>query len=381
MLNRALSRSPIDHRMEQLQEMLYTMYMDSDPLRKREADRWLREYRCTEQAWLAADQLLRMETVPEYALYFAAQTLHTKIQNSFSTLPQDSWESLRNAVVGHALKRKSGPKYIRTKLCLALAALAVQMTSWSGIIQYLTQALGTDQSGGVCLLEVCTVLPEECTDSIVQVPDTRRNIVMDELNRSSRGVLDLLVNLLHVASEPRNVEMQKMVFRCLRTWIRICSVPSDIAASNAVVQSLPNAARDPDLFDEACDAMVDVVRKYDNAQRDLPVVQLFLPCLGQLGNMFSTAAGDLDTDTCIGLARVFTEMAESYVDLIVGSSQMQQGQVIDLLLSCMSYCDVDVSDITFNFWFQYTNALRGVSPDRVEEHRGYLTKLAFACKC
>ena len=212
--------------MEQLYEALRVMYTDDDPNRKHEADKWLREYRFTEEAWLAADQLLQLESSPEYALFFAAQTLHTKIQTSFSTLPQSSWDSLRSSLIFHITRRRACPKYIRTKLCLALAALAVQMSTWNDIIPFLSQSFGMDQSGGLSLLEVCALLPEECTDYYLEVTDTRRDMVLRQLNEASQSVLNMLVHLLQTASEPRNIPMQQMVFRCLSSWIHNCSIPS-----------------------------------------------------------------------------------------------------------------------------------------------------------
>ncbi|RLO00285.1 hypothetical protein DYB28_000401, partial [Aphanomyces astaci] len=99
------------------------------------------------------------------------------------------------------------------------------------------------------------------------------------------------------------------------------------------------------------------------------------------------------TECCLGLARVFTEMAEVYLDILLGDSPMNQVLVVDTLLECMAFPDPErtslhlsyripfrnrilstrrtdsrsatiffLAAITIPFWFAFTEALRFV-PD------------------
>ena len=150
----------------------------------------------------------------------------------------------------------------------------------------------------------------------------------------------------------------------------------DILVANPVVQSLSRAILDDVLFEEACDAMVEVFRTYDNVERDYIVALQFAPHVLQLHNRFRQAADEMDSTVCTGLCRVFTEMAESYAEIIITHNQ---GQFIELLLSCMAYSDAEVADITFNFWFQYTKRLGKMSQVQIEQHKVYLVKLTSSC--
>lgn len=54
-------------------------------------------------AWKIADELLARK-VDLNSCYLAAQTMRSKLQNSFHELPQDSHVSLRDALLNHLSK-------------------------------------------------------------------------------------------------------------------------------------------------------------------------------------------------------------------------------------------------------------------------------------
>lgn len=150
-----------------------------------------------------------------------------------------------------------------------------------------------------------------------------------------------------------------------------------------MIQSLTSALQDPELFDIVVEVLVVLFRQYDNAGTDTEIVQLMVPQVMQLKDYFISVAQKLDTDACLGLCRVFTEMSESYVPLIVAAEDMNQSAILELLLGCMSYPEVEVADITFNFWFRFTGEILRMDADTrtksVHRHQNCLTKLAASC--
>mgnify|MGYP002715730952 CR=1 FL=1 len=63
--------------------------------------------------------------------YFAAQTMRTKIQYSFHELPPEAHISLRDSLIQYVEQEDEGSNsVVVTQLCLALAALSLQMSSW-----------------------------------------------------------------------------------------------------------------------------------------------------------------------------------------------------------------------------------------------------------
>lgn len=63
--------------------------------------------------------------------YFAAQTMRTKIQYSFHELPPEAHFSLRDSLIQHLEQINDyTDSVIVTQLCLALAVLSLQMSTW-----------------------------------------------------------------------------------------------------------------------------------------------------------------------------------------------------------------------------------------------------------
>lgn len=81
-------------------------------------------------AWTIADELLHHKRDLE-SCYFAAQTMRSKIQQSFHELPLEAHSSLRDSLLEHISQTNMNTNpIIITQLCLALADLSLQMVSW-----------------------------------------------------------------------------------------------------------------------------------------------------------------------------------------------------------------------------------------------------------
>lgn len=118
-------------------------------------------------AWTTADELLHHKRDLE-SCYFGAQTMRTKIQQSFHELPPEAHASLRDSLLEHLSQINEGTNtVIVTQLSLALADLALQMTTWHSPILDLINKFS--QSHVWPLLEIMTVLPEELEDRSVRL--------------------------------------------------------------------------------------------------------------------------------------------------------------------------------------------------------------------
>ena len=68
-----------------------TLYSTQDKEQRRSAEEWLNDFKKSVHAWYVTDQILHTDT-NEQVLFFAAQTIRTKIQYCFHELPVDSHE-------------------------------------------------------------------------------------------------------------------------------------------------------------------------------------------------------------------------------------------------------------------------------------------------
>jgi len=149
--------------------------------------------------------------VPEIQ-YFGASALHTKISRYWADIPADQYESLKSQLFSQIACFSSGSKMVLTRLCVALASLALNTMpeAWPGAVAQMVSVF-QEEGGGVdgrarclALLELLTVLPEEFHTS--RLPQYRKGQVGDQrtagsLEASIRGVLlfflPLLIHILH----------------------------------------------------------------------------------------------------------------------------------------------------------------------------------------
>lgn len=145
-------------------------------------------------AWKIADEmLLHQNELGLEALYFSAQTMRQKVQNAFLELPPESHVSLRDSLIEHLCRtNETSGRTIVTQLALALADLALQMSTWEKPVVFIIEKMG--QKGSVvALLEVLTVMPEEI--NALKLGKNRRQEFEEELKSAGPIVLDLLVSV------------------------------------------------------------------------------------------------------------------------------------------------------------------------------------------
>jgi transportin-3 len=89
---------------------------------------------------------------------------HAQITYDLHQLPNDALPPLRDSLLSLLQIYISGPRPIRTQLCVCLASLAIQLPSWKDVIGTVGNAVGNSFEGGDCLLDFLRILPEEVTE-------------------------------------------------------------------------------------------------------------------------------------------------------------------------------------------------------------------------
>lgn len=402
-------------------EVLYQKHLQ--PEQQQAADAYLRGFQLTPEAFgvcvnlldrflpqcralitSAAQQQQQAQIVP--ILFFASQTLANKLRRQHAFPERSAWSHLtwsQKIIAWLAVPPSSEatiPKLVQTQLVLALVAcmpriasrelqthLAIPGNSKSllagnsaseGVISFVLNELKHANVAPTALTELLVVVVEEVTEIQERAA---RDQLQKEIDQWAVAVLDqILPQIMQEAmqsSDGRNhadaVATQQMVLRAVKNWLRYASVSPVVVVNNPLLQSFVTFLGHDDLFDVTVDLVVELVRSYYDVERDLVLIQWLVPQLMQLKDAFQSAAKDEDTDKCLGLCRIFTEMSESYITLLVGDLEMGQAAVVDLLLDCMSYPDVEIADVTIPFWFRFIEELLRMEK---REREAKLAKLA-----
>jgi transportin-3 len=94
-----------------------------------------------------------------------AANLTLQIKYDFHQLSEKTSTDFRNALLELLPTYSKGPRCIMVQLCVSLAALALQLKSWTTAIPDVIAACGTSSDSLAVLLQFLAVLPEEAYDS------------------------------------------------------------------------------------------------------------------------------------------------------------------------------------------------------------------------
>ncbi|OWZ09641.1 hypothetical protein PHMEG_00017620 [Phytophthora megakarya] len=394
-------------------DSLYQPHL-TDPQETQAADAFLRGFQLTPAAFDVCASLLNQlaptplqsDKVP--ALFFSAQTLANKLRRQPSTSTVDTCVWTERIVTW--LSCANLPKMVVTQLLLALVAalprlqpqnlkilndqdagnshsqlFAVVRESYAqcngqSVVGYALLHLAQHGVTSRVLAEFLLLLVEE-VDTLAE--RSLRQRMQDEVDAWAPLILDrLLPQVMHEASSREtgtcsDSETQETVLRALTSWLRFVRVDAEVVVRNPLLHSILGFLSRDELFDVSVDLVVEVVRSYSHSSL---VVQWLAPRLLSLRGAFGAAAEAEDVDSCLGLCRIFTEMGEAYLELLLQGAGNDHAALVDLLLDCMGYPDAEVADVTIPFWFKLLEELRRrVTPAILAQYKPRLEKLAGLC--
>lgn len=357
--------------LETVYQAVCSLYNNTNPVEPGKASLWLGELQKSVFAWKIADEMLHEKRNIE-SCYFAAQTMRTKIQFSFHELPQEAHISLRDSLLEHISQiNEHTNSAIVTQLCLALADLVLQMTSWQKPVVDLINRFGTSTSNLWPLLEILTVLPEEANSRSLRLGANRRHHMLLEFNASADTVTEFLKMCLKNGSD--NVQIRVTILRCFTSWITVHAIPLEAIPSSDVItyalQVLSNHMAGSQLHETATDCICVILQtlgedtsRGSNNSAQLQQVQLCVfTSVMNLEQPYHLSVAHEDMEKSINYCRIFTELAETFLELMIAGSerggQFYATQILDLVLTCVGHHDYEVAQITFNLWYRLSEIL------------------------
>lgn len=298
----------------------------------------------------------------------------------------------------------SGSPPVRTQLCLTLASLTVHIPSskWTdvngqpspgGSVGWFASSLQGAISGSSlspeavlpCLLELLTVIPQESSNIRVAARPERRRQHVQELASSFGAVVEILTSCLNALSSTSSGERNReLVVEAFGSWLRLfissgiprSSLPDATALSthpltNAALEGLLGSSTD--LFHASVDAVCELIWLTVDPDTGslidsmMPLVSRVVPAVMELRPRFSIAAQRLvasrkgrsefdekdgcddDEETSKGMARLFAEVAEAYLSLIVTATPEVRAPV-EAMIEVALFQDYSISQMSFVFW-------------------------------
>ncbi|XP_004614227.1 importin-13 [Sorex araneus] len=347
----------LDFTMENVEKALHQLYYDPNIENKNLAQKWLMQAQVSPQAWHFSWQLLQPDKVPEIQ-YFGASALHIKISRYWSDIPTDQYESLKAQLFTQITRFASGSKIVLTRLCVALASLALSMMpdAWPCAVADMVRLFQAEDSPvdgqGRCLalLELLTVLPEEFQTS--RLPQYRKGLVRASLAVECGAVFPLLEQLLQQPSSPSCVRQK--VLKCFSSWVQL-EVP--LKDCEALIQAAFTALQDSELFDSSVEAIVNAISQPD-AQRYVNTLLKLIPLVLGLQDQLRQAVQNGDMETSHGICRIAVALGENHSRALL--DQVEHWQSFLALVNMIMFCtgipghypvNETTSSLTLTFWY------------------------------
>ncbi|ODM90983.1 Transportin-3 [Orchesella cincta] len=366
--------------LEQVYRAVHTLYNDSNSIPmsdKQAASSWLNDFQRSVKAWEIADQLLHKK-MDLYSCYFGAHTLRTKIQGFFHELPLEAHLSLRDSLLQHIAAISSDTDHIIvTQLCLAVAHLILQASTWADPISHLLGTFGSDPSHWWPVVEILTLLPEEVHSRKLHLGENRRHQVNAQLESASPNVLNFLRQCLTVSlgnSAPPGVPtdlLKVSILKCFASWVTsnpdcFCNDRQGEVLRYAV-ENLRSGKAGQKIHTASTDcicAVIEVVPDIDassnNNALELQSFQLNLyTSIISFEEAYHYSVAEEDQDKVMNYCRIFTEYGESMIPYMLRSwrDPHYSINIINYILICEGHHDYDVAELTFGFWYRLSEDL------------------------
>lgn len=360
---------------------------------KESASKWLEELQKSVHAWSVADELLHHKRDLE-SCYFAAQTMRTKIHHSFHELPLEAHNSLRDSLLEHISQiNEDTNAVIVTQLGLALADLALQMPMWQRASLDLISRFS--QTNIWPLLEVLTVLPEELESRSLRLGENRRIEVMEDFKACAPTVNEFLKHCSeHYGNNwQSNIQINIKILRCFTSWVSVGAINLVDINENIVVNrafSILSSKQENEkqtvvgaLHDAATDCICTLLQCLEDNNNQQNLENYLFSNVLNLEVPYHLSVANEDQEKSMNYCRIFTELAESFLEKIISNSNRETMhfavKVLDLVLICVGHHDYEVAGVTFNLWYVLSEELyQKNNKDLTELFKPYVERLITA---
>lgn len=312
--------------------------------------------------------------------------MRSKIQNSFHELPSSSHESLRDALLMHLSRiRIDTDKKIVNQLCLAIADLSLLMSSWENPIPSLIEKLSNDINTLWPLLIIITLIPEEIHSRYLRLGANRREEILKELKSNSHMMTEFfLACFQNIQNYP---DIQTDVMKAFASLISVHAINVADIQDNAIITHAFNILREPNTepkyHEIAIDLLCTIVQCLENNNNQEGIGTQVFHGVVNLECAYHMSVAHEDVDKAINYCRLFTALAESYLDKMVTESESAVPHYsiksLDLVLNCVGHYDYEVAEITFNLWFKLSEDLYNKNcPTTTQHFKPHIERLITA---
>eukprot|EP00049_Salpingoeca_infusionum_P008245 m.134354 g.134354 ORF g.134354 m.134354 type:complete len:919 (+) comp13956_c1_seq2:270-3026(+) len=312
--------------------------------------RALEEFRETPKAWEIANTVLA-DCASVDGCAQAALLMRWKILHHFFELPVDWHASLAESLVGLVQTHAQSGNVILKQLILALADLAVYLSSWSTVLEDVYSAFEAPEYSH-CLLEFLTALPEEIANKQVKVKSYRRADLDKHFGESAGVVYQKLEEWIQVARDAGDTAMMNKLLKCTAAWLVIGGPASAGFEESILFHQTVEGLKDEELAQVASEVIEEAIyTETHGCEPQVAVLAHLESILPELVNGMKALFQAEDDVRGPRFARVAAQFSNARVhDLLENPPHAPTG-ILDMMSEIVNDATSETVAATFTFWF------------------------------
>lgn len=221
---------------------------------------------------------------------------------------------------------------------------------------------------------------------------------MDELKCCALTVHEFLQHCLHNYGSNwfENVHVNGKILKCFTSWVSVGAVNLNKLSTNLVINRAfeilsfkPPQGKNslPGAFHEiATDCICTLLQSLENNNNQVELENYIFNNIIDLELPYHLSVANEDQGKSLNYCRLFTELAESFLEKIINNSSPEQVhysiKALDLVLICVGHHDYEVAEVTFNLWYVLSEELyQKNNKELIDLFRPYIERLITAlCK-
>jgi len=194
----------------------------------------------------------------------------------------------------------------------------------------------------------------------------------------SKDVFDFL------SSSPQGVS-QNLLTKTALNWVTYVDFPPSVILDSGIFVQRVFESVVNNGDEESVDFVIEVMRRFPSFYRENErLVEAWVGKVMELVPVFENIKVGGDEERVRGFVRIFTDMGESYVSLLMDSRDLNQGALVNLVLECAGVTNREVACITMNFWYMFVAEIERLEPyefrqDKIDGFSRIFTDLVGVC--
>lgn len=168
-----------------------------------------------------------------------------------------------------------------------------------------------------------------------------------------------------------NVQVNGKILKCFTSWVSVGAINLSNISNNLVTNrafeilrfkpsqdknSLPGV-----VHEAATDCICTLLQALEDNNNQMELENYLFSNIIDLELPYHLSVANEDQGKSMNYCRLFTELAESFLEKIINSSSSEElhysSKALDLVLICVGHHDYEVAEVTFNLWYVLSEEL------------------------